>query len=134
MQRYEYRVIPAPARGEKSRGAKTAEDRYAHALAAVMNELGREGWEYLRAETLPSEERTGFTKRNTVYVNVLVFRRPASEAAPAPAVAVPAQKSFLRFGRLPGARAAAEPAGKAPLVERNDEGPAPRLGPAKDDR
>jgi len=83
MQRFEYRVVPAPARGAKVRGVKAAEDRFAHALATVMNEMAAEGWEYQRAETLPCEESKGFfsTGRVTVYRNMLVFRRPLAAAA-----------------------------------------------------
>ncbi len=61
MQRYEYKVIPAPRRGEKSRGVKTIEDRFALALTMVMNDLGRDGWDYVRTDTLPVDERAGFT-------------------------------------------------------------------------
>lgn len=91
---YEYTVIAAPDRGEKSRSAKTPADRYALALAGELNRMAAEGWDYLRAETLPSEERSGLTGRNTVYHNILVFRRPlpradtrAETAPPLPAVA-----------------------------------------------
>ena len=49
-----------------------------------MNDLARDGWEYLRADTLPAEEREGLMGRATVYLNMLVFRRPAPAAAPAP--------------------------------------------------
>lgn len=80
MQVYEYKVVPAPNRGEKARGLKTSADRFAHALSNLMNELGRDGWEYVRSDTLPSEERSGFTKRTTVYHSVLVFRRSATKA------------------------------------------------------
>jgi len=83
MTQFEYRVIPAPVRGIKARGARTPEDRFALALAEVMNDLGRDGWEYLRCDTLPSEERTGLTGRTTVYRNMLVFRRSVAAAAPA---------------------------------------------------
>ena len=40
-----------------------------------MNALGAEGWEYQRSETLPSEERSGLTRRVTTFQNMLVFRR-----------------------------------------------------------
>ena len=40
-----------------------------------MNEMAAEGWEYLRAETLPSVERSGLTATTTQWRNVLVFRR-----------------------------------------------------------
>ena len=79
MTRYEYTVIPAPARGDKSKGAKTGIERFAAALADILNEMGVEGWDYVRAETLPSEERSGLTGRTTVYHNVLVFRRAVAD-------------------------------------------------------
>lgn len=87
--RYEYAVIPAPTRGEKARDAKTPTDRYALALAAELNRMAADGWDYLRADVLPSEERSGLTGRSTVYHNVLVFRRLQAEpvAAPVPVIA-----------------------------------------------
>ncbi len=36
---YEYKVVPAPTRGLKAKGVKTAEDRFANALQAAMNKL-----------------------------------------------------------------------------------------------
>lgn len=75
MTRYEYRVVPAPQRGLKAKGARTTEARFANALMALMNEMGAEGWEYLRADTLPCEERVGLTGRTTRFQNMLVFRR-----------------------------------------------------------
>lgn len=96
--RYEYRVIPAPARGQKAKGLKTPEARFAHAVETVMNDLAGDGWEYLRADTLPSEERHGLTSTTTTFRSLLVFRRPREDdpapfqpkqldAAPAPAPA-----------------------------------------------
>ncbi len=75
MQRYEFKVIPAPRRGEKARGVKSTEDRFAHALTLLLNELGAEGWDYVRADALPCDERVGFTGTKTTFQNVLVFRR-----------------------------------------------------------
>ena len=75
MLRYEFKVIPAPRRGEKLRGVKTTEDRFALALTNVMNEQGRDGWDYVRADTLPVDERVGFTGTKTSFHNMLVFRR-----------------------------------------------------------
>jgi hypothetical protein len=86
MTTYEYRVVPAPQRGLKVKGARTTEARFAQALMALMNELGRDGWEYLRADTLPCEERVGLTGRTTRFQNMLVFRRAVAveTAAAAP--------------------------------------------------
>ena len=75
MSHFEYSVVPAPSRGEKAKDARTPGDRYAVALTAELNRMARDGWEYVRADVLPSEERSGLTGRNTVYHNLLVFRR-----------------------------------------------------------
>ena len=87
MSSYEYTVIPAPARAEKSKGGRSGIDRFAATLTDTLNEMAREGWDYVRAEVLPAEERSGLTSRNTVYHNLLVFRR-ARDAAPTRALPV----------------------------------------------
>ncbi len=75
MLHYEYQVVPAPKKGEKAKGAKTAAEKFAVALTGLMNRMGSEGWEYIRADTLPCEERVGLTGSKTVFQNMLVFRR-----------------------------------------------------------
>lgn len=81
MLRYEFKVIPAPRRGEKARGLKSTEDRFALAMTNLMNEMGRDGWDYVRADTLPVDERSGLTGTKTSYQNLLVFRRPLIQKA-----------------------------------------------------
>jgi|GEM_PF-415886 len=136
MPRYEYKVIPAPARGEKARGLKTTADRFAHALELALNPLGAEGWEFTGAETLPVEERSGFAGRvTTVFQNVLVFRReivPDDALLPEEMARTPAQKSLLSFGRLRlGKGAPKEPPLTAPpAAGAEDRAAVPRLGPA----
>jgi hypothetical protein len=109
MQRFEYKVIPAPKRGEKARGVKTTEERFAYALTLLMNELGADGWDYVRADALPCEERVGLTGTKTTFQNVLVFRRGIA-AAEAGTEARPSVRLLLQ-----------EP----------PAAPAPRLGPAE---
>lgn len=75
MMQYDYKVIPAPRKGRKARGVKGVEERFSHTLQEVMNDLSAQGWEFLRSETLPSEERSGLTSSTTVFRTVLVFRR-----------------------------------------------------------
>lgn len=89
MGQYEYKVVPAPAKGRKARGLRKAEDKFAYALQDVMNEYAADGWEFLRSETLPSEERSGLTKTKTSYRSILVFRRSlnVSVTEPTPQVA-----------------------------------------------
>lgn len=111
MPQFEYRVLPAPRRAEKSRGLKTAPDRFAHVLTRVMNEMARDGWEYLRADTLPCEERTGLTgKTTTSYQSVLIFRREMPAPAPLALTAPVVAEAAPRLG------AATAEAGKAPPV------------------
>ncbi|MDN5569459.1 MAG: DUF4177 domain-containing protein [Paracoccus sp. (in: a-proteobacteria)] len=86
---FEYSVVAAPNRGEKDKDAKTPTDRYALALTAQLNSMAAEGWEYLRADVLPSEERSGLTGRTTVYHNMLVFRRSTGKGKPSPKPAKP---------------------------------------------
>ncbi len=79
MPHYEYKVIPAPSKGRKAPGVKKPDERFAHALETAMNALAADGWEYLRADILPSEERQGLTSTHMVYRSVLVFRRAFGE-------------------------------------------------------
>lgn len=81
MAMFEYHVVPAPRRGVKARGARTTEEQFAQALSQAMNAAAADGWEYLRTDTLPCEERQGLTGRTTVYQNMLVFRRSSAESA-----------------------------------------------------
>jgi hypothetical protein len=121
MQRFEFKVIPAPKRGEKARGIKTTEERFALALTTLMNQLGAEGWDYVRADALPCEERVGFTGSKTTFQNVLVFRR-----------ALVSEGQTQQSARL----ILQEPAPASPRLGPADApvaGKAPAVGPAKPD-
>lgn len=72
---YEYRVIPAPKRGKKARGLRSPEERFAKALEDLMGEMAADGWEYLRSDTLPYEERAGIRGTRSSFHTVLVFQR-----------------------------------------------------------
>jgi hypothetical protein len=78
---YDYKVVPAPKTGLKTKGAKTTEERFANALEATMNGLSSDGWEYLRADTLPCEQREGLMGKATVFQNMLIFRRARAAKA-----------------------------------------------------
>lgn len=125
MQAYEYKVIPAPGRGDKERGLKTGAERFAHALSGLMNEMGRDGWEYWRAETLPCEERSGLTSKTTVFHNLLVFRRPRG--------AVLAAAATEPRGALAAVAQAETESRRATLSAHAPEGRPPRLGPAEEE-
>lgn len=137
MTSYEYVVVPAPRKATKVKGAKTPEARFAHALTDLMNTYGAEGWEYLRSDTLPSEERSGLTGTKTVFQNMLVFRRELAEQYAAPDDFVMPAKDTAQ---TPEALAAelesaqrAPAAQPAPATARpHDPSATPRLGGALD--
>ncbi|MDZ4134109.1 MAG: DUF4177 domain-containing protein [Paracoccaceae bacterium] len=122
MQRFEYKVVPAPKKGEKAKGAKTTQEKFAAALTSLMNALGTEGWEYLRADTLPCDERVGLTGSATHFQNMLVFRRVILERSVAPVL-----RPALEPDPMP------EPASApimAPSIEPAMSGSAPPVGPS----
>ena len=61
---------------------KTTEDRFALSLTETLNEMAAEGWEYVRAETLPCLERKGLTGSQQTYQNILIFKRLEAAAMP----------------------------------------------------
>ncbi|MXU65448.1 DUF4177 domain-containing protein [Oceanomicrobium pacificus] len=133
MASYEYKVIAAPRKTKKVKGVKALPERFAHNLAEAINAETFGGWEYLRAETLPIEEKPGFMKSKVeMFQTVLVFRRekdvPAraqaqtQTAAPAPAEPAPTPAPAIE---------AREAAPLALDPEPQDEGP--RLGPVSRD-
>jgi hypothetical protein len=75
MAEYEYKVVPAPTKGVKAPGIKAGEARFAHTVEALLNARAAEGWEYLRSDILPSDERQGLTSTQTIYRTLMVFRR-----------------------------------------------------------
>ena len=76
MQSYEYKIVPAPKKAKRARGAKTVPDRFARTLTDVINAEAAEGWEYLRAESLPVEEKKSMLSATAErYFSVLVLRR-----------------------------------------------------------
>jgi len=135
MPNFEYKVVPAPKKGLKAKGIKGVEEKFANALAGVMNEMVAKGWEYQRSDTLPSEERSGLRGKTTVFHNVLVFRRKITtkETAPpkseAPAVATTVDDPVENTAPLLFSRSATKETGNAPAL-----GPATDAVEVKDPR
>ena len=131
---FEYTAIPAPTRGEKAKDAKTPGERYALALSDELNRMAADGWEYIRADVLPSEERTGLTGRSTVYHNLLIFRRETSHAAknaavPVSAPSTPTDPANEQHGERPQSAdpkpATADPAAKGIAAAASSGAPPP---------
>lgn len=120
MQRYEYKVVPAPQKGIKAKGEKTAEGRFAASVEQVLNQMGQDGWEYQRAELLPSEERVGLTGSTVNWRNVLVFRREITADIVSIQNPPESDESVSQAKPIPGPDAIAAP---APIAEEAKEPP-----------
>lgn len=93
---YEYKAIGAPEKGRKRRGAKTRSDRVAAALETILETEAKDGWEYLRTDLIPVEERSGwFGRSQEVHRAVMVFRR-ALEGTGAASISSEASRPTLR--------------------------------------
>ncbi len=131
MRQFEYKAIPAPNTGTKAKGVKTREDRFALSMSNVLNEMAEDGWEYVRAEMLPLEERKGLTGTQTSYQNVLIFRRLQAAALTLD------EGPRVRSVPAPTFDETADPANDEPLMKRvlsasSDDGAAPPVGSATD--
>lgn len=139
MRKFEYKAMPAPNQGTKARGVKSTEDRFALSLTETLNEMAADGWEYVRAETLPCETRKGLTGTQTTYQNILIFRR--LEAAVEPLALDPAPRPLSRPEPEPVETEAdvapeppEEPAAPRPFPFDDDtQHSAPPLGSARGD-
>ncbi|WP_417249835.1 DUF4177 domain-containing protein [Celeribacter sp.] len=121
MPRYEYLSVPAPKKGEKAKGVKGADGRMAQALMSLLNSYGADGWEYLRSDTLPLEQRSGLTSKTMSYYTVLVFRRELEEEGAPVLGAYPTEEIDAAVAEAEAradAAAAAQEAAEEPVTPR----------------
>lgn len=86
--RYEYKLVAAPERANKVKGLKGA-DLFVNTIEEILNEFGHDGWQFVRIDTLPQEERVGLASKQTTMRHMLVFMREIieeSDIAPEPPV------------------------------------------------
>lgn len=132
MTRYEYRLIQAPTEPPRVKGVKGAVPRYLHGLTDAMNDMGRDGWSYVRTDRLPVSSRRGLLRRKDVHEElVMVFRRVIAEAgvpaAPSirPAAAAPQPEADPRPEHWPDEPAPEPPSGDGPVFDEAPAAPAP---------
>jgi hypothetical protein len=147
MTYYDYKVIPAPKRAKRVKGVHGAEDLFALTLTEAINEVARQGWEYVRAEHLPAEASRGWFRAPAAgEQTVLLFRRardsagprlvaatrpdpatepPVPEAPRPPSEQAAVDRLAQRMRREPSLRLEPLPGADEPSPLR----PAPRLGP-----
>ena len=160
MTSFDYKVVPAPRRVRKIKGVKGADEMFAQTLSDAINEVARQGWEYVRTEALIAERPGGWFRRGKSSDHtVMVFRRAREALGPriaaVPSVAspgpdLPREPALVTTGA--GDRSAADRAVERVVVDRlqstlrhhpvrleahpDDEAdpltrrPGPRLGPA----
>lgn len=119
MTRYEYKVCPSPTKARKAQGVKSPEGRFARTVEELLNAQAADGWEYLRSDILPSDERQGLTSTQTVYRTLLVFRRPIGAAETA-AEDVIATATTIAEAVVPDQDNDTDHADAAPPGERRD--------------
>jgi hypothetical protein len=108
MTHYDYKVIPAPRKVKRVKGVSGAEELFAVTLTDTINEVARQGWEYVRAERLTAEAPRGWLRPAVAEEqSVLVFRRQREQLGPRLAVARGAEPAMA----LP-----TEPAPPSPLI------------------
>lgn len=72
---YEFTVVPAPKKAERVEGLRTDADRMAKVLTELFNDMALDGWDYVRAETLPNDASRDLTGTAPSTMTLLVFRR-----------------------------------------------------------
>lgn len=142
MTFYDYKVTPAPKQIKRIKGVSGTAELFAATLSDAINAAARDGWEYVRAESLPATESGGWFRRGAeVIETVLVFRRPretlgprlasARQPEPAPAVGIevePPRAPVERPPTLAGPRREPRIGEAAEVAAPFRAGP--RLGPA----
>lgn len=75
MERFEYKLVKAPQKSNRYDGLKKFDDKFAHTLMDVMNDVASEGWQFLRKEVMTETRRAGLFGRKTLSHDYLVYRR-----------------------------------------------------------
>ena len=104
MTHYDYKVVPAPKRAKRVKGVHGAEELFALTLTEAINEVARQGWEYVRAEHLPAETPRGWF-RGAVAGEQTRARLPPRRASSS-------ARGWRRCGPEPAAADAPEAAGR----------------------
>jgi hypothetical protein len=121
MTMFEYKVIPAPRKAQRTKGARGTTERFAVGLQGLMNEMGADGWSYVRAETLPVDERHGVLRKAVEeFHTVLIFTRPLTARPVAESSSEPRRPHF--FAETAPAKGSGPALGAATGSDADDTG------------
>jgi hypothetical protein len=76
VERYEYKLVPTPKQSAIFKGLPKSGDAFAQTLGHGMNELGRDGWEFLRTETVVEKRNVLVISSRKCRHDYMVYRRP----------------------------------------------------------
>lgn len=94
MTGYTYKTVAAPRRLKRVKGVKGQDALLSHSVAELIAAEAAQGWEYLRADTFPVEEKGGmFSKPVVTERALLVFRKPVAVQQARPAAAEHVQQT-----------------------------------------
>lgn len=74
MRKYEYKVVPVPAKSIDSRNARASGDPICYTIEMLLNQMSAEGWIYVRTDQV-SLMKSGILGRTEVTRDMLIFRR-----------------------------------------------------------
>ncbi len=80
MGRYEYKLAPTPSRQARFKDKKG--DAFARTITETLNEIARDGWEFVGRETIAEHRRKGLFRVRRVARDFLVFRRALPDSTP----------------------------------------------------
>lgn len=126
---FEYKCVGGPERPKRQRGVRGRSERVALAMQELIGAEAVDGWEYLRTDLVPVEEKAGlFSRTQEVHRAVLIFRR---ELEPEPRFVAPGRlRAAGRDGGSEDSAPVALPAAAQP--DRGAEGREPRFPLAAD--
>jgi hypothetical protein len=128
---FEYKCVGAPERPKRLRGTRSRSDRVALAMQEIISAEAVDGWEYLRTDLVPVEEKAGFFSR-TQEVNraVMIFRRESVPARPPRPALAATEVRRVAATPEPGVPSPADPAdareGRIALSAERSAPPPPR--------
>ncbi|MGI1661113.1 hypothetical protein ACRDNQ_02645 [Palleronia sp. KMU-117] len=76
MIEYEYRVIPAPAKPARGKADTSAGDGFLALFSELLNDMGREGWIYVRTDVVTERRGRWPFLHRTETRELVVFQRP----------------------------------------------------------
>jgi len=80
MERFEYKLIKVPQKSNRYSGLKDLNDSFALTLMDSINDVAKDGWQFLRKEVLTETKWPSFFGQRTTSHEYLIYRRQLRES------------------------------------------------------